>query len=48
MPFFEKSQKRKKTKRKMKESSRTIKVTTMKRMTEAIRCRWAVGVSGEG
>jgi hypothetical protein len=48
MSFFGKSQTRKRTMRKMKETSQTMKVTTMKRMTEAIRCRCTVCVSGEG
>jgi hypothetical protein len=38
MSFFGKSQTRKRTMRKMKETSRTMRVTTMKRMTEATRC----------
>jgi hypothetical protein len=48
MSFFGKSQTRKRTKRRMKEASRKMKVTTMKRMTEATRCGCAVCVSGEG
>jgi hypothetical protein len=48
MSFFGKSQTRKRTMRKMKETSRTMKVTTMKRMTEATRCGCAVCGSGEG
>jgi hypothetical protein len=48
MSFFGKSQTRKRTMRKMKETSRTMKVTMMERMAEAIRCRCAVCVSGEG
>jgi hypothetical protein len=48
MSFFGKSQTRKRTMRKMKETSRTMKVTTMKRMTEAIRYRCTVCVSGDG
>jgi len=48
MSFFGKSQTRKMTMRKMKETSRTMKVTMMKRMAEATRCRCAVCVSGEG
>jgi acetylglutamate kinase len=45
-----KSQTRKRTKKKkmMKETSRTMRVTTAKRMTEATRCGCAVCVSGEG
>jgi len=34
--------------RKMKETSRTLKATMMKRVAEATRCRCAVCVSGEG
>jgi hypothetical protein len=48
MSFFGKSQTRKRTMRMMKETSRTMRVTTRKRMKEATRCRCAVGVSGEG
>jgi hypothetical protein len=48
MSFFGKSQTRKRTMRKTKETSRTMRVTTMKRMTEATRCGCAVYVSGEG
>jgi len=48
MSFFGKSQTRKRTMRKMKETSRTMRVTTRKRMTEATRCGCAVCVSGEG
>jgi hypothetical protein len=45
MSFFGKSQTGQTTMRKMKETSRTMRVTTMKRMTEAIRCSCG---SGEG
>jgi hypothetical protein len=48
MSFFGKSQTRKRTMRKMKETLRTMRVTTMKRMTEATRWRCVVCVSGEG
>jgi hypothetical protein len=48
MSFFGKSQTRERTMRKMKETSRTMKVTMMKRMAEATRCSCAVCVSGEG
>jgi hypothetical protein len=48
MSFFGKSPMRKRTMRKMKETSRTMRVTTMKRMTEVTRCGCAVCVSGEG
>jgi hypothetical protein len=48
MSFFGKSQTRKRTMRKMKETPRTMKVTMMKRMGEATRCSRAVCVSGEG
>jgi hypothetical protein len=48
MSFFGKSQTRKTTMRKMKETSRTMRVMTMERMTEATRCGWAVCVRGEG
>jgi hypothetical protein len=48
MSFFGKSQTRKRTMRKMKETSRTMRVKAMKRMTEATRCGCAVCVSGEG
>jgi hypothetical protein len=48
MSFSGKSQTRKRTMSKMKEASRTMRVTTMKRMTEATQCGWAVRVSGKG
>jgi hypothetical protein len=48
MSFCGKSQTKKRTMRKMKETSRMMKVTTMRRMTEATRCGFAVCVSGEG
>lgn len=48
MSFFGKNQTRKRTIRKMEETSRTVRVRTMKRMTEATRCGCAVCVSGEG
>jgi hypothetical protein len=48
MSFYGKSQTRKRTKRKMKETSRTMRVTTMRKMAEAIRCAWTVRVSAEG
>jgi hypothetical protein len=48
MPFFGKNQTRKRTMRKMKEASRKMKVTTMRKTTEATRCGCAVCVSVEG
>jgi hypothetical protein len=48
MSFFGKSQTRKRKMRKMKETSRMMRATTMKRMTEATRFGYAVCVSGEG
>jgi len=48
MSSFDKSQLRKKTKRKMRATSRTIKVTTMRKTAVPTRCRCTVCVSGDG